>query len=87
MGEKGDTGPAGPPGPKGDMGEPGSSGIRVLAPVGLGQTSSCEADEVMIGAWCTGTSSSYPLRASANEASCATDTDAGAQVVVVCAKK
>lgn len=41
----------------------------------------------MIGAWCTGATDGNPLHAGANEASCATNTNADAQVVVACAKK
>jgi hypothetical protein len=41
----------------------------------------------MIGAWCTGATEGYPLRAGASDASCATDANADAKVVVVCAKK
>jgi hypothetical protein len=89
QGEPGPQGPIGPAGPegktgdKGDKGDPGSAGIRVLSPVGSGQTSSCDADEVMIGAWCTGTHDTYPLRTGANEASCTVESNS--EVVVICA--
>ena len=49
QGEPGTSGPPGPPGPrgekgdKGDKGDPSSAAIRVLAPVGSGQSSSCDA--------------------------------------------
>ena len=80
MGEKGD---------KGDKGDPGSAGIRVLEPVGGGATSSCDDGEALIGAWCTGTYQSYPLRVGpgANEASCTAAENADIKVVIVCAKQ
>ena len=93
QGEPGTSGPPGPPGPrgekgdKGDKGDPSSAAIRVLAPVGSGQSSSCDAGEVMVSAWCVGTYQSYPLRMGQNEASCAAAEDADVQVVVVCAKQ
>jgi len=53
MGEKRD---------KGDNGDPGSS-VRIVAPEGTAaEKASCESDEVMIGAWCTGTYDVYPRR-------------------------
>ena len=53
MGEKRD---------KGDKGDPGSS-VRIVAPEGTAaEKASCESDEVMIGAWCTGTYDVYPRR-------------------------
>jgi len=57
--------------------------------VGSAQTSKCEADEVMVSAWCTGTYDSYPLRVGpgANEASCTAASNADVQVVIVCAKQ
>jgi hypothetical protein len=92
-GHQGEPGTSGPPGPrgekgdKGDKGDPSSASIRVLAPVGSGQSSSCDAGEVMVSAWCIGTYQSYPLRMGQNEASCAAAEDADVQVVVVCAKQ
>jgi Collagen triple helix repeat (20 copies) len=92
-GHQGEPGTSGPPGPKGekgdkgDKGDPSSAAIRVLAPVGSGQSSSCDAGEVMVSAWCIGTYESYPLRMGQNEASCAGAEDADVQVVVVCAKQ
>jgi hypothetical protein len=80
-------GPRGEKGDKGDKGDPSSAAIRVLAPVGSGQSSSCDAREVMVSAWCIGTYQSYPLRMGQNEASCAAAEDADVQVVVVCAKQ
>jgi hypothetical protein len=76
-------------GEKGDKGDAGSAGIRVLEPVGSGGTASCDSGEVMIGAWCTGTYQSYPLRMGpgANEASCTAAENADVKVVIVCAKQ
>jgi hypothetical protein len=59
----------------------------VLAPIGSGQSSSCDADEVLISAWCIGTYESYPLRMGQNEASCGAAEDADVQVMIVCAKQ
>ena len=43
----------------------------------------------MIGAWCTGSFSSYPLRVGpgANEASCTAAENNDIKVVIVCAKQ
>ena len=90
QGEPGTSGPPGPRGEKGDKGDkadPSGAAIRVLAPVGSGQSSSCDAGEIMVSAWCIGTYQSYPLRMGQNEASCAAAEDADVQVVVVCAKQ
>jgi Collagen triple helix repeat (20 copies) len=86
-GTSGAPGPRGEKGDKGDKGDPSSASIRVLAPVGSGQSSSCDAGEVMVSAWCIGTYQSYPLRMGQNEASCAAAEDTDVQVVVVCAKQ
>ena len=90
QGEPGTSGPPGPRGEKGDKGDkadPSGAAIRVLAPVGSGQSSSCDAGEIMVSAWFIGTYQSYPLRMGQNEASCAAAEDADVQVVVVCAKQ
>jgi hypothetical protein len=88
-GPQGEKGAQGEKGEKGDQGNPGTLGIRALQPVGSGATSSCANDEMMIGAWCTGTANSYPLRIGpgANEASCAEAENANVKVVIVCAKQ
>jgi hypothetical protein len=75
-GEKGEPGSAGPPGPagskgdKGDKGDPGAPGtaLRVVAP--QSSTASCETDEVMISAFCSGSFNAYPLVPLANGARC-----------------
>ena len=60
---KGEPGQPGHPGQKGDKGEKGDSGtpgttLRVVSP--QSSTASCEADEIMISAYCTGTFDAYP---------------------------
>lgn len=78
-GEKGDVGDKsepGPPGPqgnkgdKGDKGDPGTPGttLRVVAP--QSSTASCETDEVIISAYCSGTFNAYPLIPLENGARC-----------------
>src|SRR3981189_1164947 len=57
-GEKGEPGPAGAPGAPGAPGAKGDSGdagatFRVVAP--QSSSASCESNEVMISAYCTGT--------------------------------
>jgi hypothetical protein len=55
---KGEKGDPGPPGPKGDPGVAGTT-LRVVAP--QSSTASCQTDEIMISAYCTGTFTNYPL--------------------------
>jgi len=64
VGEKGEPGPAGPPGEKGEKGEKGDTGatgtaLRVVSP--QSSIASCDGDEIMISAYCSGTFNSYPL--------------------------
>jgi hypothetical protein len=55
VGEKGEPGPAGPPGEKGEKGDPGAPGtaLRVVSP--QSSIGTCNGDEIMISAYCTGT--------------------------------
>jgi hypothetical protein len=72
-----------------DRGDAGSS-VRVVAPEGTAaEKASCESDEVMIGAWCTGTYDVYPLRVGPgpHEASCDVTRGTDVRVVIVCAKQ
>src|SRR5437016_10471622 len=66
-GEKGDPGIAGPPGPKGDPGEKGAKGdkgekgdpgstFRIVR----GQVATCDADEMMISAYCARENNTIP---------------------------
>jgi len=64
VGEKGEPGPAGPQGAKGDKGDkgdPGTPGTTFRVVAAQSSTASCEADEVMISAYCSGTFNVYPL--------------------------
>jgi hypothetical protein len=93
-GEKGEPGSAGPPGPagskgdKGDKGDPGAPGtaLRVVAP--QSSTASCETDEVMISAFCSGSFNAYPLVPLANGARCGNNPNSTTlRVTIVCAKR
>ena len=87
-GEKGEPGAAGPPGPAGPKGDPGVAGttLRVVAPQAT--SASCEADEVMISAYCTGTFNTYPLVPLANGARCGNNqASTTLRVTIVCAKR
>jgi hypothetical protein len=87
-GEKGEPGQAGPPGAKGEKGEPGTPGttLRIVSP--QSSTASCEADEFMISAYCTGTFNAYPLVALANGARCGNNPNSTTlRVTIVCAKR
>jgi hypothetical protein len=89
QGEPGPPGPMGEKGGKGDRGDLGSS-VHVVAPEGTAaEKASCESDEVMIGAWCTGTYDVYPLRVGPgpHEASCNVTRGTDIRVVIVCAKQ
>ena len=84
-GEKGEPGPAGPPGAKGEAGTPGTT-LRVVSP--QSSTASCEADEFMISAYCTGTFNAYPLVPLANGARCGNNPNSTTlRVTIVCAKR
>ena len=84
-GEKGEPGPAGPPGAKGEAGTPGTT-LRVVSP--QSSTASCEADEIMISAYCSGTFNAYPLVALANGARCGNNPNSTTlRVTIVCAKR
>ena len=84
-GEKGEPGQAGPPGAKGESGTPGTT-LRVVSP--QSSTASCEADELMISAYCTGTFNAYPLVALANGARCGNNPNSTTlRVTIVCAKR
>jgi hypothetical protein len=91
VGEKGEPGPAGPPGPagsKGDKGDPGAPGtaLRVVSP--QSSTATCESDEVMISAHCSGTFNAYPLVPLANGARCGNNPNSTTlRVTIVCAKR
>ena len=88
-GEKGDSGEKGepgPPGPAGPKGEAGLAGLRVVAPQAT--SASCEADEVMISAYCSGTFNTYPLVPLANGARCGNNpASTTLRVTIVCAKR
>ena len=96
-GEKGDTGEkgeqgaqgapgaTGAPGAKGDPGAAGAT-FRVVAP--QSSSASCETDEVMISAYCTGTFNNYPLVPLANGARCGNNPNSTTlRVTIVCAKR
>ena len=86
VGEKGEPGQAGPSG--GEKGEPGTPGttLRVVSP--QSSTASCEADEFMISAYCTGTFNAYPLVPLANGARCGNNPNSTTlRVTIVCAKR
>jgi len=93
-GEKGEPGAAGPPGPagsKGDKGDKGDAGapgtaLRVVPP--QSSTASCETDEVMISAYCSGSFNTYPLVPRANGARCGNNPNSTTlRVTIVCAKR
>ena len=93
-GEKGEAGAAGPPGPagsKGDKGDKGDAGapgtaLRVVAP--QSSTATCESDEVMISAYCSGTFNAYPLVPLENGARCGNNPRSTTlRVTIVCAKR
>ena len=85
VGEKGEPGQAGPSGQKGEPGTPGTT-LRVVSP--QSSTASCETDEIMISAYCTGTFNAYPLVPLANGARCGNNPNSTTlRVTVVCAKR
>jgi Collagen triple helix repeat (20 copies) len=91
IGDKGAPGPAGPPGEKGEKGEKGDTGspgtaLRVVSP--QASIASCETDEIMISAYCSGTFNAYPLVPLANGARCGNNPNSTTlRVTIVCAKR
>jgi hypothetical protein len=84
-GERGERGEPGPPGPKGDAGESGAP-FRVVAP--QASSASCESNEVMISAYCSGAFNNYPLVPLANGARCGNNPNSTTlRVTIVCAKR
>jgi len=70
------------------MGDPGAPGmaLRVVAP--QSSTASCETDEVMISAFCSGNFNVYPLVPLANGARCGNNPNSTTlRVTIVCAKR
>jgi predicted small secreted protein len=99
-GEKGDVGEKGEPGApgqqgakgdkgdKGDKGEPGAPGTTLRVVAAQSSTASCEADEVMISAYCSGTFNAYPLVPLENGARCGNNPRSTTlRVTIVCAKR
>jgi len=72
-------------GEKGDTGTPGTA-LRVVSP--QSSIASCETDEIMISAYCSGTFNAYPLIPLANGARCGNNPNSTTQrVTIVCAKR
>ena len=60
--------------------------LRVVAP--QSSTASCQTDEIMISAYCTGTFSAYPLVPLTNGARCGANPNSTTlRVTIVCAKR
>ena len=91
VGEKGEPGPPGPQGnkgDKGDKGDPGTPGTTLRVVAAQSSTASCEADEVMISAYCSGTFNAYPLIPLENGARCGNNPRSTTlRVMIVCAKR
>ena len=94
VGEKGESGPAGPAGPqgprgdKGDKGDPGTPSTTLRVVAAQSSTASCEADEVMISAYCSGAFNAYPLIPLENGARCGNNPRSTTlRVTIVCAKR
>jgi Collagen triple helix repeat (20 copies) len=88
VGEKGEPGPAGPSGEKGEKGDTGAPGtaFRVVSP--QSSIASCNGDEIMISAYCSGTFNSYPLVPLTNGARCGNNPNSTTlRVTIVCAKR
>ena len=64
---------------------PGTT-LRVVAP--QSSTASCQTDEIMISAYCTGTFTNYPLVPLTNGARCGANPNSTTlRVTIVCAKR
>jgi hypothetical protein len=71
----------------GAAGAPGTAGasFRLVSPNAAQAT--CDAGEVLISAYCTGTFTSYPLKPSPNGASCGEPNSTEVKVTIVCGKQ
>jgi hypothetical protein len=98
MGEAGPQGPQGEPGPagakgeKGDKGDKGDAGAAIRLVQGedlAGGSARCDETEIMIGAWCTGSFDTYPLKVGPgpNEAACNGAIASNVRTTIVCAKQ
>jgi hypothetical protein len=85
---KDEAGPPGPQGNKGDKGDPGTRARLSGLVAAQSSTASCEADEVMISAYCSGTFNAYPLVPLENGARCGNNPRSTTlRVTIVCAKR
>ena len=78
----------GTPGLRDQRATPGAAGttLRIVAP--QSSTASCQTDEIMISAYCTGTFSAYPLVPLTNGARCGANPNSTTlRVTIVCAKR
>ena len=85
-GPQGDRGPAGPAGPKGEPGAPGKAGSALRQVTGQAK-GSCNADEVLVAAYCASDAravSKAPEITAPRDAQCAGED--GTTVVLTCAK-
>ena len=87
-GQRGDTGAKGDPGQKGDKGDPGAPGATFRVVTANSASASCNGDEVVISAICTGSPNFTPLKLSGNGAQCGDEPAAtSVQIRPVCGKK
>jgi hypothetical protein len=88
QGQPGAQGPQGPQGPRGDKGDAGAPATTFRVIAAETAMANCNADEVLISAYCRGTWSSYPLIPSESGAKCGEDPAATAvKVTIVCAAR
>jgi len=87
-GSKGDRGDVGPKGDKGDKGDAGPAGAAFRVVISSSASASCNSDEMMITALCTGSPNFTPLKLSGNGAQCGDEANSTAvQVRLVCGRK
>jgi hypothetical protein len=87
VGQAGKPGDAGPPGKDGKDGKDGKNGASFRVVRGTsGAAATCDAVETMIGAYCTGSFTNYPLIPQDNGAKCGETPSPDVNVTIVCAK-
>jgi hypothetical protein len=89
-GAKGDPGASGPAGPAGLQGAPGRKGddgmtLRVVRSDDA--SGSCNADETMISAMCTGSEAAFPAMSNDNSVTCTGGANTQPKARLVCAKR
>jgi hypothetical protein len=86
-GDPGAPGPAGPAGPQGAGGNKGDDGMTLRVVRSDDASGSCNADETMISAMCTGSEAAFPAMSNDNSVTCTGGANTQPKARLVCAKR